>query len=74
MQRTLSKRWNLNAGLWWLLIYALVRLPVPRELHAGHGGSGGGGGIGALLPFLSGTTLPLLSCLMQCGMLYFSRI
>lgn len=75
VQRTLSKRWNPNAGfVVATLIYALVHagscnfMLVMAALVVG-------AAWGALYRFFR-TALPLLSCLMQCGMwryLYFSR-
>lgn len=73
VQRTLSKRWNPNAGfVVATLIYALVHagscnfMLVMAALVVG-------AAWGALYRFFR-TALPLLSCLMQCGMwryLYF---
>ncbi len=75
VQRTLSKRWNPNAGfVVATLIYALV--------HAGSATSCWSwrlwwwGRHGGRFTVSFRTALPLLSCLMQCGMwryLYFSR-
>ena len=75
VQRTLSKRWNPNAGfVVATLIYALVHagscnfMLVMAALVVGRHG--------ARFTVSFRTALPLLSCLMQCGMwryLYFSR-
>ena len=68
VQRTLSKRWNPNAGfVVATLIYALVHAGSCNWWWGRHGGR---------FTVSFRTALPLLSCLMQCGMwryLYFSR-
>ena len=70
VQRTLSKRWNPNAGGGYFdLCTGACRF---LQLHAGHGGSGGGGGMGRALPFLSEPLCRyyLVSCSVGCGGIY----